>query len=701
MENEGDPSEEKPGTERMSTQHHVNLQPPDLQPVCRRLGGQELLALKKLNPSLPVRGEKETIPDDSPWQAQRLKEAYNTQKMILSEERGVRLGSIARAIWHSDVSLAEVTAEKGKFWLTMGHHRMGKKWLYPEETLFLIDVGALELFFDGITLSVQEAYAMLIPEHIPMEYYQVYSHLQTLGYIVTRHHGSNFTQYEKSIRLDQYVSRSRNSPLQAMNWQQESSESNEPASTSSECDGRYIRHYTPLTTTGSSGDSQSPKSLLSESESESGSDGSQDSLDEFSDGTVVIPEEKAKSESDYSINLLEFKRKMERRDREDVEGGGGDRKRQRKQNDKNKGDIKSTDKSVNGKEHLGNLKVNEKDNKREKGTARKRSRSWEHNSKQRPYSSDSSDYFKRRPQASHDNEFGTVESTVDLNDVFDVFRDLAKCPVPMGTGLAITNELWTDTETRHSNWNFNQILLPNQAEDIPLNELPVMKPGLLPESIESATREKLQMDANNMLKLQQLICISNSVMKTSESMAAMSKTVCERVKAIGTMHPHTSKAEKTGLLGKARNWSEFKKLQRQQQKNSVSKNGSPWEGDSIQPLVQPASAMNTASLLDQLKIIPNVNMSGDRRFLKEVSSSVQIVFDIYLPDSRYRKSNPGKPHLRVSIMTYEDPPPSLHTIATLMSQSQGVPLLWAVLDNGDITFNAFHDVNIPRDINLG
>ena len=45
----------------------------------------------------------------------------------------------------------------------------------------------------------------------------------------------------------------------------------------------------------------------------------------------------------------------------------------------------------------------------------------------------------------------------------------------------------------------------------------------------------------------------------------------------------------------------------------------------------------------------------------------------------------------------EDPPPSLREMQQLGRQGcDGVPLNWAVVDNGDIAFYSFNLVDLPR-----
>uniref|UniRef100_A0A670XTU6 tRNA splicing endonuclease subunit 54 n=1 Tax=Pseudonaja textilis TaxID=8673 RepID=A0A670XTU6_PSETE len=69
----------------------------------------------------------------------------------------------------------------------MGFTQHGKQCLLPEEALYLLECGSLQLFYKDLPLSVQEAYEELLsPKSVSLLKYQVYSHLKRLGYIVLR-----------------------------------------------------------------------------------------------------------------------------------------------------------------------------------------------------------------------------------------------------------------------------------------------------------------------------------------------------------------------------------------------------------------------------------------------------------------------------------------------------------------------------------
>ncbi|KAL4943768.1 hypothetical protein BDV06DRAFT_210790 [Aspergillus oleicola] len=96
-----------------------------------------------------------------------------------------------------------VTNPKGQFFKTLGHaDRWGRIWLLPEEALYLLERGSLDIRWprcavgdgdedniedSGIPMSLQAAYACLIGRgDLTMERFSVFTGLRRLGYAVVR-----------------------------------------------------------------------------------------------------------------------------------------------------------------------------------------------------------------------------------------------------------------------------------------------------------------------------------------------------------------------------------------------------------------------------------------------------------------------------------------------------------------------------------
>ncbi|XP_015234890.1 PREDICTED: tRNA-splicing endonuclease subunit Sen54 [Cyprinodon variegatus] len=82
------------------------------------------------------------------------------------------------------------------------------------------------------------------------------------------------------------------------------------------------------------------------------------------------------------------------------------------------------------------------------------------------------------------------------------------------------------------------------------------------------------------------------------------------------------------------------------------------------------------------------------------SEEWRICFNVYQPDSvaDFKKSNPGKPYSRMCVCSFDGPVPDLSVIKQLAFQSGDVPVVYAVVDHGDISFYTFKDFELPRDV---
>uniref|UniRef100_A0A493TDW3 tRNA splicing endonuclease subunit 54 n=1 Tax=Anas platyrhynchos platyrhynchos TaxID=8840 RepID=A0A493TDW3_ANAPP len=158
-------------------------------------------------------GPKEAAPDGSEEQAERLRLCRDEQWRWLAEERVERLGNLVKAEWKPEKGIVELQSPAGKFWHTMGFSERGKQCLLPEEALYLLECGSVQLFYRNLPLSIQEAYEMLLTqEEMSLSHYQVFSHLKQLGYIVLRF---NPRSLEKKHKVSEDLPEAEGTPKKA------------------------------------------------------------------------------------------------------------------------------------------------------------------------------------------------------------------------------------------------------------------------------------------------------------------------------------------------------------------------------------------------------------------------------------------------------------------------------------------------------
>ncbi|XP_059668393.1 uncharacterized protein LOC132313578 isoform X3 [Cornus florida] len=97
---------------------------------------------------------------------------------------------VSKARWNNELGMAEVVEKKGRMWTTTGLVRSRRTYCSVEETLFLAEIGALHLLHDDDTsLPLKDMYKKVAEgkSGCCWESFEVYRHLQSLGYIIGRH----------------------------------------------------------------------------------------------------------------------------------------------------------------------------------------------------------------------------------------------------------------------------------------------------------------------------------------------------------------------------------------------------------------------------------------------------------------------------------------------------------------------------------
>ncbi|XP_037071395.1 tRNA-splicing endonuclease subunit Sen54-like [Pollicipes pollicipes] len=160
--------------------------------------------------SLPEKGDKiaRSLPLEDAWlESQMLRARTEELLALVSEPLAAKRSELLTAAWEPARDVARLSAVPGKFWQYMGFEENGCKFLHWEEVVMLSEMGLLRLTAEGQPCcSQQEVRARLLAGCDARERrYRLYAHLTRLGYRPVRHQGPLATEYERKIRLDQYL----------------------------------------------------------------------------------------------------------------------------------------------------------------------------------------------------------------------------------------------------------------------------------------------------------------------------------------------------------------------------------------------------------------------------------------------------------------------------------------------------------------
>ena len=137
-------------------------------------------------------GLKLNNPTGSWLESNRIKARLRSLYEHMSIPRVFQKGQLSQAVWDCLAKRAKVTKPCGKHWNTMGHIYKNQLHIFPEEALFLIESGSLQLLDGrtGIPMPLQQAFEILLMDNgndCTLEGYHTYSRLVRLGYKVLRH----------------------------------------------------------------------------------------------------------------------------------------------------------------------------------------------------------------------------------------------------------------------------------------------------------------------------------------------------------------------------------------------------------------------------------------------------------------------------------------------------------------------------------
>ncbi|KAL3755255.1 hypothetical protein ACJRO7_002324 [Eucalyptus globulus] len=110
----------------------------------------------------------------------------------------------------------------------------------------------------------------------------------------------------------------------------------------------------------------------------------------------------------------------------------------------------------------------------------------------------------------------------------------------------------------------------------------------------------------------------------------------------------------------------------------VGRHGIPWSLKSVKKNTGTVSSEGTSESLEVQS--PQDCNSVIERFIKMDLNEQKLVFDVYLPNGKFRKSSPGDPSYVLSLIRGQ--PPSKIEIEAIKRQCGGIPLKFALWSTG-------------------
>ncbi|XP_075033944.1 tRNA-splicing endonuclease subunit Sen54 [Mixophyes fleayi] len=233
---------------------------------------------------------------------------------------------------------------------------------------------------------------------------------------------------------------------------------------------------------------------------------------------------------------------------------------------------------------------------------------------------------------------------------------------------------------KSSRWDFTKICFPNCASDQPCTQLPAPEPALLPENVSGH-------QVNISCWLEKLNLRRERVSRREQEQGEWE-------------HRYKTSINADPKIKKCINWTQYKEFLRERRLESHLETPAHLWASTVRPLLTPGHARTTASVLEQITVMSQSTLLDAGKRLQDMKNIPQIHFNLYQADgtSEFKKSKPGKPYARLCVRSFDEQIPSLGTVRNLAYQSGDVPVVFAVVDCGEIAFYTFKDFKLPVDV---
>ncbi|RUS69062.1 hypothetical protein EGW08_023173 [Elysia chlorotica] len=600
------------------------------------LSASELFKYRlKRDATIPSKGGQKAFEPDGSWiHAKALENLMQERTQILGEQRVEKLTCLITNLFSVSLkTLQNIFLLQGKFWAHMGFTDKRRNWLYPEEALFLMETSTLEVYFNNLPLSIQEAYTKFMGPDLSLEEYQVFAHLRRLGYVVLRQEAQlEITPYEKQINLDKYMTKQsrkeRKEKLLAK--RKKLGDDNTSASLDD-----VERNLTEMDQTNLPGEDEMQKS-----------DHLQDKLSE--DNFQTCTESTSIKKEDVLTAL-------------DIDGDNKLESRLSENSAEPNAELHAKRPSSCSEDSadVGPCKISKTDEQHE----------------------ESSVHLKSSPKHESPCSDGHPHMSWYLNDAW------ARCF--QKHHLASSNETKDENTMEEKTSTTENATKTDPAQTFPfpsianyknVMSLPQPWTKLLPSNVV------VNEDYNDILLFD-----VDAYRRENPAQEQTKNFLREEEREARLKNLKFSFAEWTKKPQiKADSWAEF----RQKSKEVLASRSARtpvdhlWQGD-VTPLVKPEDAWSKKTILDRLDIIK----TADNEALlpnQDCMVDLKVSYCVHLPDGSFKKSMPGTPDHRVCVVKCSTEPPNLAEVQEVWSRfKDDVPLHCAVVDSGEIAFYLF------------
>lgn len=151
---------------------------------------------EKYSKLLPKTGKKLFEPKCTWLESKKIEKDLQYRSDLLAIERVERKSQIALGEWLPNERKVQVIKRSGQVWANFGFEVNSVLYLNPEEALSLLEMNCIELIWEKVPLSVQQAYAILLnadKSGCCLDNYRVYNQFVRYGYRLLRHSGNKLT----------------------------------------------------------------------------------------------------------------------------------------------------------------------------------------------------------------------------------------------------------------------------------------------------------------------------------------------------------------------------------------------------------------------------------------------------------------------------------------------------------------------------